>query len=62
MQLDSRYSIRRYKTTAHGSESSHQQFIFTAVTNLFMSVSIFVFFILENRTTVKVYALFPTTR
>jgi hypothetical protein len=36
------------KTKAHGNKSSHQQFIFSAVTNLFMSVSIFVLFIREN--------------
>jgi len=36
------------KTKANGSESSHQQFIIRTVTNLFMSVSIFVFFIREN--------------
>jgi len=36
------------KTKAHDSECSHQQFIFRAVTNLFMSVSIFVFHSRKN--------------
>jgi hypothetical protein len=36
------------KTKARGSECKHHKFMFRAVTNLFMSVSIFVFFIRDK--------------